>query len=157
MRRLLGLVVALLSVGLAVGCDTGERSEPDPEEMARDRAHAIARAVADDAVREHFGALPAQLSKSETHCDSARYHDDERAYVVWDVWELSLALKDQERTLRAMHNSPGRFDTYFTDEGEGRFFLSGYDPDSPLSFTVRTTGSPTTVQLLVNSACLVDP
>ncbi|MCM0676710.1 hypothetical protein NCC78_18760 [Micromonospora phytophila] len=76
-----------------------------PEEMSRDRTRAIVREVAADAARKQFGALPAPQREFESPCDSARWFDVDRAYVMQAVWELPLAPEDHERTLLALYKN----------------------------------------------------
>ncbi len=56
MRRLPGMVGALMGVGLAAGCTADGHDTPQPpQEMARDRARAVVRQTAADAFRNPVG------------------------------------------------------------------------------------------------------
>ncbi|MFI6825055.1 hypothetical protein ACIBJE_29515 [Micromonospora sp. NPDC050187] len=154
MRRRLGVTGMLLGVGLTAGCTVDDHDAPrPPEEMSRDRTRAVILEVAADAVRKHFGALPAPQRESELPCDSARWFDVDRAYVMQVVWELPLAPEDHERTLRALYNGSGPF----TELGDGRFAVSGYDPEKSIGYAVTSGEPPNAVQLSASSPCLLDP
>lgn len=163
MRRLLGVAGALLGVGLATGCTVDDHDAPQPpKEMSRDRTRAMIGEVAADVVREQFGALPAPQREVELRCDSARWFDVDRAYVMQSVWDLPLAPEDHERTLRALDAGSGRIgsgrvDSDFMALGDGRFMVHGYDPEEFIGYTMTSNEPPTSVRLWVNSSCLLDP
>ncbi|GGQ79563.1 hypothetical protein [Couchioplanes azureus] len=155
MQRLLGMVGALVGVGLAAGCIADDHEAPrPPEEMARDRARAIVRETAADAFQEQFGTLPPPKREFESRCDSARWHDVDRAYVMQGSWELPLAAVDQERTMLALHRS-GRFDI-FTPLGHGRFSVGGDELEKSVVYSATSGEPPTTVRLSVSTPCLLD-
>ncbi|MEU4570559.1 hypothetical protein [Micromonospora sp. NPDC023956] len=158
MRHRLGVAGLLVGVGLAAGCTVDDHDAPrPPEEMSRKRTQAMLREVAADAVRKQFGDLPAPHRESELPCDSARWFDDDRAYVMQAVWDLPLAPEDHERTLRALYNGAGAAGSRFTELGDGRFSVYGYDPEKSIGYSVTSGETPTTVRLWASSACFLDP
>ncbi|MFB9544787.1 hypothetical protein [Micromonospora sagamiensis] len=113
--------------------------------------------MAADVVREQFGALPAPQRKWELPCDSARWFDVDRAYVMQGVWDLPLLPEDHEQTMLALYRGSGRVDSDFTALGDGRFTVHGYDPEKSIGYTVTSSEPPTSVQLWVSSSRLLAP
>jgi hypothetical protein len=156
MRRVFGGLGALLSVALAAGCG-GEPDQPDPEEMSREKARAIVREVAAEAVRKQFGVLPEPQREYETHCDSAGLYDDERFYVAHGVWDLPMPAGEPAVVLRAFHDGAGQYRPMWTTLGDGRFAVDGRDREKQVSITVRSGDSPDVLRVWAGSACLRDP